>query len=393
LSAPPQRGGADFLSATEVSMDSDLAPFYEKVIEATRPEDMFSEFHIVLPERLLIEHLATEVARFREVLQPELYSGPDDISAATMARERFESLYERALQKAACGLYALDGYSSQPVPSGGNKIVVDGVLYTIGRKFHIGQHATLYEALFPHDGGSAKAAVRISHSDADNPFLFNEIRILDRLHRKVADKELAYWRYLPFVLGRFSAGKRTGLIYRWFDGVTATDIRMNALHKHGLDQRHMIWIYDRMINLLGYSHFSGVIHGRIDPDRLLIRPSNHNVMLTGWNQAVYKPAFTGERLQPGAENPFLAPEVKHTGAIGPWTDIYSLGKSMIWLLGGDPAANSFPDSVHPKIRNFLLNTVRERPQARPQDAWQLYEAQNRLKDSLWERRFLRLNLA
>lgn len=374
-------------------MDADLAPVYEQVMSAARPEDVFREFHMVLPERLLVEHLSTEVARFREVLHSGSYSDPDDVVAASTALQKFESLYQTALKKASQGLYALDGYIPLPVPNGGRKIVVDGVSYTIGQQVYVSEHSTLYVAYFPHDGGHAKALVRVAHTERDNPFLHNEIRILDRLHRKVADKELAYWRYLPYVLGRFQAGNRTGVIYRWFEGVTATDIRFNRLHKDGLDQRHMIWIYDRMINLLGFAHSQSIVHGRIEPDRLLVRPSNHNVMLTGWSQAIYKPAVTGERIVVRSESPFMAPEVKQTGVVGPWTDIYSLGKSMIWLLGGDPSSNEMPDTVHPKVQRFLLNTVRENPKARPQNAWQLYEAQIRLKDSLWERRFIHLNLA
>jgi serine/threonine protein kinase len=373
-------------------MDADLEPMYGKVMSAARPEDMFKEMTVLLPQRLLIEHLSDEVKRFREVFDSTRYSLPDDVAAAQVARERFESLYETALKKAAQGLYALDGFTHMPLPQHGQKIIVDGTTYMLGPKVHIGEHSSLYEGQFSCDGGSAKALIRVAHTSSDTPFLNNEIRILDRLHRKVEDKELGYWRSLPFIFGRFNAGQRIGVVYRWFDGVTATDIRMNSLHKNGLDQRHVIWIYDRMTNLLGYIHARGVIHGRIDPDRLRVRPSNHNVMLTGWGQAVYKPAITGERMSPQVATSFVAPEVNQGGEVGPWTDIYSLGKCMIWLLGGDPVTNQMPDSVHEKVQRFFLSTVRENPRARPKDAWQLYRAQNRLKDSLWERRFLHLNL-
>jgi hypothetical protein len=229
-------------------MDADLEPFYGKVMNATRPEDVFRELSVLLPQRLLIEHLSEEVDKFREILNPESYSLPEDVSSATIAREKFEQLYEAGLKKSARGLYAVDGFTRLPLPQGGRKIVVDGVSYIVGSQSHIGEHSTLYEAYFPHDGGSAKAMIRVAHSPADTPFLNNEIRILDRLHRKVADKELGYWRYLPFIFGRFSAGDRIGIVYRWFDGITATNIRMNRLHKDGVDQRHMIWMYDRMIN-------------------------------------------------------------------------------------------------------------------------------------------------
>lgn len=149
---------------------------------------------------------------------------------------------------------------------------------------------------------------------------------------------------------------------------------------------------DRLLGLLGYVHSLGIIHGRIDPERVRVRPGNHNALLTGWGHAVYRPAVTREGIVPNG-GMFEAPEIGDSNAIGPWTDIYSLGKTLIWLIGGDPVTNEMPDSVEPKLRQFLLNMVRKSPRARPNDAWQLYKAQNRLKDSLWERRFLPLNLA
>jgi len=65
---------------------------------------------------------------------------------------------------------------------------------------------------------------------------------------------------------------------------------------------------------------------------------------------------------------------------------------MIWLLGGDPATNTVPDDVEPKLRTFLRNMVRKSIKARPNNAWRLYKAQNRLKDRLWKRQFRHLHM-
>jgi len=368
-------------------MDADLKPIHDRVMQATRPEEIFKELTVVLPPRLLEKHLAPEMEEMRAVLDATKYSSFDDQEAARLARDRLEASYAEALGKAASGTYSLDGFTMLLPPSGSRTIHVGGTVYAVGEQFHVGEHSAIYHGRMRIDNGSAGVAIRLANTPADNPYLFNEIRMLDLLHRQ----DVGYWRNLPFMLGRFNANERIGIVCRYFEGLTLAALRADRLHKDGLDQRHVVWVMDRMLGLLGYAHSLGVIHGRIEPERVRLRPSNHNALLTGWAHAVYKPAVSGERILP-VGGIFEAPEVRDSGVVGPWTDIYCLGKTLIWLIGGDPVTNDIPDSVEPKLRQFLLNMVPKNPRARPRNAWQLYEAQNRLKDSLWERRFIHLNL-
>lgn len=369
-------------------MDADLQPVHDRVMQAARSEEIFKELTVLMPPRLLEKHLAPEMERMRGVLTQENYTSFDDRDATRLARERLEKLYEDALKKSGEGLYALDGFSMVPPPRGGRTVTVGGVSYAVGQMFHSGEHSALYQGRIPVGNGSAGVVIRVATTPADNPFLFNEIRILDLLHRQ----DVGYWRNVPYMLARFNASERVGIIYRQFEGLTLAALRENRLHKEGLDQRHAVWVLDRMLGLLGYAHKIGLVHGRIEPNRVRVRPSNHNALLTGWAHAAYQPATTGERILP-AGGIFEAPEIRDSKPIGPWTDIYCLGKTLIWLLGGDPVTNEMPAGVEPKFRQFLLNMVPKNPRARPHDAWQLYEAQNRLKDSLWERRFIHLDLA
>lgn len=369
-------------------MDAELSPIYERVMRAVRPEDLFKELTVLLPPRLLAVHLTQEVEQMQAILDEGTYSSLDDRDAARLARAKLDELYAAALAKAGRGHYALDDYTMTPLPFGGQRIVVDGTNYAVGEKIHIGEHANVYRGRMQIDQGSAGVVMRVAHTPDDNPFLFKEIRIIERLHRK----DVGYWRSMPFMFGRFNANERIGVIYRYFDGLSLTDVRADPLHKSGLDQRHVVWVLDRILGLLGYIHSLGVVHGHIEPDRVRVRPSNHNALLTGWGTAVVRPATSGERILP-VGGVFEAPEVQDGRPVGPWTDIYCLGKTLIWLIGGNPATNEMPETVEPKLRVFLLNMVRKSPKGRPHDAWQLYEAQNRLKDSLWERRFVHLNLS
>jgi serine/threonine protein kinase len=260
-------------------------------------------------------------------------------------------------------------------------------MYVVGGKFYVGEHVAVYKGHVKIGTGYGAVAIRLAHTQNDNLHVSNEIRMLDILHRT----DVGYWRNLPFMLDRFNAGGRIGLVSRYFEGLTLQQLRADPLHTKGLEQRHVVWVMDRMLGVLGYAHTLGVVHGRITPSRVRIRPQNHNAMLTGWAHAVYKPVVTGERVLP-VGGVFEAPEVRDGKDVGPWTDIYCLGKTLIWLIGGDVLTNEMPDSVEPKLRQFLLNMVQKNPKARPHNAWQLYEAQNRLKDSLWERQFVHLNV-
>ncbi|MES2006769.1 MAG: serine/threonine-protein kinase [Patescibacteria group bacterium] len=362
-------------------------PVYDRVIQAARTEDLFDELTVVLPPRLLEKHLTPEVEKMRTQLDEGKYSSFEDKDAARLALARFEDLYKEGLSRAARGLYAPDGYTPILPQRRGHTIAVGGRVYTVGDKFHTGDHTALYHGSVNIGTGSAAVAIRLANTPSDNHHVFNEIRMLDILHRQ----DVGYWRNLPFMLDRFDANGRVGLILRYFDGLTLADIREDVLHRNGLDQRHVVWVMDRILGTLGYVHRIGVVHGQISPSRVRIRPYNHNAMLTGWSHAVYKPATTGERVLP-LGGVFEAPEVRDSKSIGPWTDIYCLGKTLIWLIGGDPVTNEMPDSVEPKLSQFLLNMVPKNPKARPHDAWQIYEAQNRLKDSLWERQFVHLNI-
>lgn len=368
-------------------MDADLQPIYERVMQAARPEDAFRELTVFIPPRLLALDLNSQVEEMRRVLDPGAYSALDDKDAAALALARLEILYKEAIARDEKGLYVLDDYTSMPLPSGGQRISVGELECAVGPRLHEGRYSTVYRGRVRTPEGSGGVVLKVANAVSQNPYLFNEIRMLDILHRR----DVGYWRHLPFMLGRFMAGERVGIVERYFEGLTLSELRDNRLHKQGLDQRHMVWVMDRMLGLLWYVHSIGVIHGQINPDRIRIRPSNHNAMLTGWGNAIYRPVTTGERVTP-AGGVFEAPEVGEGGHVGPWTDIYSLGKTLIWLVGGNPQTNEIPDSVEDVLQRFLRNMVRKSPRARPQDAKQLYDAQNRIKDSLWERRFLHLNL-
>lgn len=52
-----------------------------------------------------------------------------------------------------------------------------------------------------------------------------------------------------------------------------------------LDPRHLVWLWRRVLESLGFLHGAGWTHGDVIPAHLLVHPANHGVMLIGWSQA------------------------------------------------------------------------------------------------------------
>jgi len=61
-----------------------------------------------------------------------------------------------------------------------------------------------------------------------------------------------------------------------------------ALHERfpqGLDPRHVVWIWRRMLGMLGFLHARGWAHRDVRPEHALVHPADHAVRLIGWASA------------------------------------------------------------------------------------------------------------
>jgi serine/threonine protein kinase len=84
-----------------------------------------------------------------------------------------------------------------------------------------------------------------------------------------------------------------------------------------------------------------------------------------------------------ANPPWSPPELAARLPPIPSSDLYSLGRVMIWLLGGDPATHVMPPSVDERLGRFLLFFVRESARQRAQDAWEMYGKLGLLRKELY----------
>lgn len=152
----------------------------------------------------------------------------------------------------------------------------------------------------------------------------------------------------------------------------------------GIDPEHVCWIAQRMLGAFRYLHYHGIIHGDVKPQNAIIQPKKHNAVLVDYGLST---AFPGRFTKcPGCSPAFAAPEQLEDRPPIPETDIYGLGISMIFALGGKIGALTMPSSVPEKVQDFFLQMVRRDPLKRPNDAVALAAELEDLREAVFGRR-------
>ncbi len=205
----------------------------------------------------------------------------------------------------------------------------------------------------------------------------NEIRMIKLLHHEAS----IYSKHLPVLLDQFKTSQgQLGMVMKRLDAYDLYTIREK--YKKGIPAHHIIWVFRRVLSVLGFAHSKGIIHGNVEPAHIMIRPRDHNVYLLDWSYSVYKPGTTGQGFKAINEE-YSPPEVAQRKPPIPASDLYSLAKCMVFLLGGDIKNNSMPDKVDEKIQRFIQFFLRESPIQRPQDAWKMYRELDDLREDVF----------
>jgi serine/threonine protein kinase len=343
---------------------------------------------VVLPSQTLLKLLEERYTKLKRVVDPSLYRQPDKDSAED-ANAKLDKFYELAKSRIRQYIYGIPGRTQARPAHATKSFNVGPNRYYLGTKLNEGSHSNTFEAFMERDGTHVgDILLKVAKDPSHNPFLKREARNLDVLHELMVPQ----WKHLPFIMDRFESGGRMGIAFRRVSGYSLRQVHEHRTHRTGVDQKHIVWMLDRLFSCLGYVHSQGLVHGDLNPDHILIQPPSHNAIICGWAAAAHKPAITRESLTL-SDHVFAAPEARSNGQIGPWSDIYSVGKLMIWLIGGDPAQNTIPSGVAGPISRFLLSMVVEDHERRPADAWKLFNEQCAIKDSLWPRQFVHFDMS
>lgn len=246
--------------------------------------------------------------------------------------------------------------------------------YSVTEYLARGDIASIYSGTNRSD---RSVILKVAMSTGDNDLLQNEANTLRALHQG----DTVYNKHLPELLDQFRAS--SGEIGLVLAKIRASDLRtVRESYPQGIPQQHILWILRRTLAAVGHAHSRGIIHGNIDPSHILISAPDHNVFVIDWAYAIHKPAETGQGFK-AINDHFSPPEVAQKKQPLPASDLYSIGKCMIYLLGGNVQLDTMPDNVDERIQRFIKFFTRTSALQRAQDAWQMYAKADDLREEVF----------
>ena len=133
-----------------------------------------------------------------------------------------------------------------------------------------------------------------------------------------------------------------------------------------MDPETVAWIAERVLNVLMYLHFHGVVHGDIKPQNIIVQPESHQIVVVDFGLSMVKPGRTSD---PKGYTPVFSPPEQLDGSpLVPESDLYSLGMTMLFALSGSASAaerlevpRDVPEQLCAFIKRLLVRSVRQRP--------------------------------
>lgn len=383
-----------------MSLDT-LRTLHAQLFAAATPEDLFT-----LPldtemarqparETSDEQHLEQASRYFRQTYRVlALQSHPDrfagDATAQPLAREAFSrlsQLYQGALQKLEAGTFGDRAAPWGPDRAEAYTLTTPKATYTLSSALAQGDISTVYAGHRGHDV-TDQVAIKIADDVAHNDLLQLEVRALRLLQADDAPQRKQLPQYYDQLR---TSDRRIGIVLQYVEGYDLVSIRERYVD--GIPPEHIIWIFRRVLSVLGYAHKKGILHGNVAPEHILIRPYDHNVTLIDWSSAIVQPKVTGEGFKT-FNRYYSAPEVAEKKPPLPSADLFSLGRCMIYLLGGDVERGEMPARVDERLQRFIRFFVKSSPIQRAQDAWELYHALDTLRKEIYgPHRFLEFEMS
>jgi serine/threonine protein kinase len=236
--------------------------------------------------------------------------------------------------------------------------------YQVVRQIGEGGFAYTYEArhVLLDEKACLKQCINISVDDA--ALLRNEAKLLWNVHHYA----------LPAMRDYFITPDGSHVMAMSFiEGKTLEA----AVKKHtAIHPEDVCWMSQRLLNALHYLHSLGIVHGDVKPPNVIVQPQMHNAVLVDYGLASIRPKATTKPV--GFTQLFAAPEILQGKPPLPESDLYSLGLTMLYAMGGDIVARVHAPSVPAQLQGFCNDLLRQDPLARPN--WGTQDLVARLSD-------------
>lgn len=200
----------------------------------------------------------------------------------------------------------------------------------------------------------------------DNDLLDREARTLLALWSSPIEGGKLFTRYLPrLVAGSQTPDGRAVNILASGEGIFGDYYSLEEVFEafpQGVLPRHMVWMMNRMLELLSWLHRNGFVHGAVLPPSIMYTEDKAGML---WNWC-YATEISKQENLPAKIDGYTDWYPK--GMLGqhppsPLDDSVMLARGMVMVLGGNPFTGEVPDSIRDfepdKNLNPLIRLLQE----------------------------------
>lgn len=227
---------------------------------------------------------------------------------------------------------------------------------------------------------SDNIVLKVSNDVAANKKLTNEYDTICKLHQASGGDSYSRHFLMPiehFIIKDDKKANKSVIAYKTPPNLY-TLRKIKERYPNGIDPRDSAWMFNRVLEALGFIHTYKFVHGAILPENLLFDIENHNVIIVGWTHSVQNSGVI--KTISGPYRAHYPKEVFNKGPATGGVDIFMAAKCMKYITANPP----------PTFDGILKACLLENPRSRPQDAWELHNEFNDVLRNLYGKRTFRV---
>ena len=231
------------------------------------------------------------------------------------------------------------------------------------------------------------AVIKLLRDEQNKELFENEWQRIGELQRSKAPGAEFFSGLLPqpIIHGKITGENHNGQIasvFRWESGFKYNLADILKDNPKGIPVRASIWLWRRILEMLNFIHTSGLVHGAVLPQHILIQENEHGARLIGYTAT----GFTGKLLNSIAtEYQECYPEwFKKGSRLTEQADLVMSARCIIAALGGDAIKGTLPKDVPQPLAKVILRvaTAKEKEQIAP-NAWALRDELGLVADQVY----------
>jgi hypothetical protein len=167
------------------------------------------------------------------------------------------------------------------------RLNLGGRTYVLEGRLALGESTTVYRARWVVRLGEL-VVVKVLSALSDADLLRREWDTLQQLHASTAEGAGHYLTRLPSPVAHGlvqSDQPRLASVFGWKSGFVHTLEQVGEAYPAGIPGEAQVWVLKRLLELLGFVHRAGFVHGSVTPSHVLVHPRDHGATLVGWTVA------------------------------------------------------------------------------------------------------------